>query len=180
MFQPRGCFINAPGDQTTGSKYRLCFLTYLKYGHVTKFCPMEYEQKWAVQLLNHILKKNPLAHISYCLLPKTWNVYVGVWATFCHQESSTIGDGGTAVWKELGPEWPWGTIFSLSCLSAEGGDRDGLGVVWKAILLSCLRHCYLVSVKKQNQYSNNTHTFPLTGQNFLEASLVHQDNHGAT
>ena len=23
--------------------YKLCFLTYLKYGHVTKFCPMEYE-----------------------------------------------------------------------------------------------------------------------------------------
>lgn len=70
--------------------------------------------------------------------------------------------------------------FFLVVYQLKEETEMGWGWWWKAILLSCLRHCYLVSVKKPNQYSNNTHTFPLTDQNFLEASLILQPYQGAT
>lgn len=87
------------------------------------------------------------------------------------------------VGQQDGRSWALGDLGRQSFLSVVYQLKEETEVGcwwWKAILLSCLRHCYLVSVKKRNQYSNNTHAFPLTDQNFLEPSLVLQPNHGAT
>lgn len=76
--------------------------------------------------LSHILKKNPLAHISYSSFPRTLKTVREVLNSAIRRAATD--DGGEQYGRSWAPRDTWRHLFLAKFISRMS-DRDGLGVV---------------------------------------------------